>query len=101
MLRHFILLLILSVVAILFLHEVHQVLNVLVYAFNKISGYLSFIFAGDRIGLITRHVIALIILPVLIGLIVNVIYWAFTRRTIPGLFAIIWAVWLLLIALLG
>lgn len=102
MFKQFILLFILSILAIFFLSHVHQVLEILVASFRSIAEHLSFIssFLPDRPGVVVREVIALIMVPVIIALIINLIYLAIFRKTIPVFMPIIWACWLVLLALL-
>jgi len=101
MLKQFIILLILSVLAVMFMSEVHHGLQYLTATYGFVTEQLSHVFSSGRLGSILSGTITLVIIPIVIGLIVNFIYWLVKRSTLPILIPLIWVVWVLLIALIG
>lgn len=100
MLKQLVLLIVLSLLAIIFLTQVHQILHLLTAAYHYITNDLARALPGGTIGRIIRETLALVIIPLVIGLLIDLIYWAVRRRHLPFLMIIIWGLWLLLIALL-
>lgn len=100
MLKHIIIIIILSFLAIMFLSEVHYILNFLVFAYNKMNHYIGMFLPNTSMMRTISAAIALILVPVIVGLVINIIIWLITRRSFYYLWIIIWFVWLLLLALL-
>ena len=84
----------LSVVIILFMSYAHVVIQFLVNAHDWISQVLTDVFSGGHAGNLARGFIALLSLPILIGLIPAMIYWMLRRHWFPYFMEIVWVVWL-------
>lgn len=85
----------LSVAIILSMSYAQQALQYLVDAHDWISQLLTEVFSGGQAGNIARGLIALLSVPVLVGLIPTVLYWTIKRNWFPYFMEIVWVVWLL------
>lgn len=94
MLKHFIILILISVIVILLAPYLAQALHADVVAYNWISGKLIKVFAGSEIGTWLRKLIALLIIPIIIGLIPALIYWLVKRHWPTFFIGIVWIAWI-------
>jgi hypothetical protein len=97
MLKQVILILVLSLIAIFFRVELSHLLNGLVYAHNQVSHLLHMIFAEGATGRVIQNLIALLIIPLAIGLMVGVVFWLVKRDTMPHIMSVVWVLWLILL----
>lgn len=97
MIKQIILIILLSVVAIFFHHQLSHVLNGLVYAHHYITKALQTIFSEGHTARLIQEIISLLILPFLGGLIVAIIFWMSKRSAMPYAMAVIWILWLVLL----
>lgn len=94
MLKQFIFLIALSV-AIIFAMAYAQVgVQWLLAAHDWISQTLTNVFSGGQAGNTTRGIIALLSIPLLVGLVPTMIYWMLRRHWFPYFMHIVWVVWL-------
>lgn len=101
MIRHIGLMLLLSF-ALLFSMPYLQWLAAKLYQFELLFIYETrFMFPGGAIGHIIRQVITLTLTPIIFAGIAGGVYWIFTRRTLPYIEFITWALWLMLILVLA
>ncbi len=96
MYRQLVLLIILSALAVIFMNELRYVLQFLSHAQAFMAGKLGEIIAGGRVGFVIRHTIALIAIPVILGLAIHVIYYFIKKGTPPYLMHIIWVSWIVI-----
>ena len=102
MVKHIILLIILSIAAIVFRTELGQVISALLYIHQQIASTLGLVFSNSPFGLIAQSVAALLIIPIIIGSIVALLFWLFKRAVLPHTMLTIWIVWvIMLIALIS
>lgn len=97
MLKQTILIIVLSLIAIFFRLELSHALDILVQAHNGLSHLLRLIFADDAIGRTIQNLIALLLIPVICGLIVGLGFWLVKRATMPHIMAVVWVLWLILL----
>jgi hypothetical protein len=90
---------ILSVVAILFQHILHQVFSFIIATYDTIIGWLGKIFSNGYSGRLIEKTLALLLVPSLAALVVSAIYWAFKRSASPYTMATVWIFWLILVAI--
>ncbi len=100
MLKHVVIIIVLSFLAMLFLSEAHYLLNFLVFGYNKLNHSIQLFLPNNHVMQLISATASLILIPVLVGLVLNLIFWAITRRSFAHLWMAIWFVWLLLLALL-
>jgi fatty acid desaturase len=67
----------------------------LVLAHDWINDQLTQVFTGGQAGNIIRQLIALLAIPVIVGLIPTTIFWMVKRTWMPCFMQIVWVVWLL------
>jgi hypothetical protein len=94
MLKHIAAIVLLSIFVIIMMSNVQVVLNLLLSAHQWISQTLTDVFSGGPAGNLTRQLIALLCLPLLIGLIPVGIYWLAKRSFFPYFMTFVWASWL-------
>ena|SRR3990167_4028355 len=95
MLKHSIVLITLSIVIVLFMPYGQQSVQLLIDAHEWISELLTNVFSGGQAGNLARGLLALLTIPVLVGLIPAVIYWIVRRHFFPYFMEIVWVVWLI------
>ncbi len=97
MFKQVVLMIILSILTIFFLSVVHQVFHFLATMYIAASEQLSTVFSGGQMGRLVQQALVLIVIPVVIGLFINLIYYLIKRSSMPVLMPFIWLVWLLLV----
>lgn len=95
MLKQIIALIIFSVAIVLSMSYAQQVVHVLINAHDWISQILTDVFSGGQAGNLARGLIALLSMPILIGLVPAMIYWLVKRHWFPYFMQIVWVVWLI------
>ncbi len=100
MLKHIVIAIIVSLIAILAVHQSALLLHWLVYSHKVMSSLLGQIFSGGDIGALIRKTIALFMVPLIVALIPAGFYWGVTRKYFDYFPHVFWATWLLLFAVL-
>jgi hypothetical protein len=95
MIKHIAALILLSLVVILTMSHVQEVLNALLAAHQWISQTLTDVFSGGQAGNLIRELIALLCLPLVIGLVPVGIYWLAKRSFFPYFMNFVWVMWLI------
>jgi len=95
MLKQIIILLVLSVAIILGMTYAQMGVQWLLDAHDWISQILMDVFSGGQAGNIARELIALLSVPILVGLVPALIYWIIRRHWFPYFMEIVWVVWLI------
>jgi hypothetical protein len=85
---------VLSIGIILAAEYAQDAVLLLIRSHDWVSELLMSVFSGGEAGRITRGLIALLSVPILIGLIPSIIYWAIKRSWFPYFMEIVWVVWL-------
>ncbi len=95
MIKQIIAITILSLFVLISISYAHQGLQALVSLHGWISQVLTEVFSGGQVGNLIRGMIALISVPMIVGLIPATIYWIAKRHWFPYFMEIVWVVWLL------
>lgn len=95
MIKHVIAITALSVGVILSMSYAQQAVQQLLNAHEWVSQLLTDVFSGGQTGNLLRGLIALMSIPVIVGLVPSVIYWMARRSWFPYFMEIVWAVWLI------
>ena len=95
MIKHLLLLLILSLLIIVGMPYAQQAMHFLLEGHNWISRELAIVFSKDEVGNIARQFLALLAIPVLVGLFFALIYYVFRRSWLQSFMSIVWIIWLL------
>ena len=101
MLRHLLLLIVLSILAVLFLHPIDWVLNILLSLHNILVHFFDSLFTSTSTGRLISHAVSLMLAPVIITALPGFIYWLLTRRKLDYVFLIAWTVWVMLVTCLA
>jgi hypothetical protein len=72
-----------------------QTLRLLVEGHDWVSGMLTMVFNGDYAGNMARELVALLVIPLVAGLIPAIIYFLMRKNWLPYFMEIVWIVWLL------
>jgi|GEM_PF-2146937 len=101
MLKQVIIVVLLSMLAIVFAHQLNQVLQLVVTFHHLLAQTFESIFAGGKLGRFMRDLFALLIPPLflaaIIELIARLLRQESTRYAVYGL----WILWLILLVLVG
>lgn len=95
MFKQVVIIIVLSLLVILSMPYAQQGLQYLVAGHDWVNQMLMQVFSGGQAGNLTRELIALLAIPVLVGLIPAIIYWAVKRHWFPYFMEIVWVVWFL------
>ncbi|EKD70147.1 MAG: hypothetical protein ACD_46C00619G0002 [uncultured bacterium] len=95
MLKQTIALIALSIAVILSMSYAQQAVQFLLTAHDWISEILLDVFSIGQAGNLARNLIALLSIPVLVGLIPTLLYWMIRRSWFPYFMEIVWVVWLI------
>jgi hypothetical protein len=94
MIKHLILLLLLSIGIVMAMPYAAQGILALVNAHDWIAQGLSDVFSAGHAGNIAKQLIALLCIPIAAGLIPAVFYYLFRRHWFPYFMNVVWVVWL-------
>ena len=94
MIKQIVAIIALSLAIILSMAYAQQAVQQLLNAHEWISQALTDVFSGGQTGNLLRGSIALLSVPVLIGLIPALAYWMIKRHWFPYFMQIVWVVWL-------
>jgi len=95
MLKQIIAILFLSVLVITSMNYAQQAVEFLVMAHDWIAQILTEVFSGGSVGEMTRKLIALLAVPIIMGLIPAFIYWIVKRSWFPHFMQLVWVVWII------
>lgn len=85
----------LSVAVAFFMPEAQKLIHLLIKSHDWVSGSLTNVFNDGHAGNVSRELLALMIVPLLCGLIPAIIFFALRKRWLPYFMEIVWVVWLL------
>jgi hypothetical protein len=85
----------LSALVVMFTPQSKSCLEHLLAAYNWVSSTLSDVFAGGSAGKISRDLVALLVIPVLAGLIPSLLYFVVRKHWFPYFMNVVWVVWLI------
>lgn len=101
MLKHILLLIVLSIIVIIGLHQLALFLHWIGYGHAWLAGKFNLLFSGISFGFLISRVLALIIIPLIVALIPAFIYWLIKRSEMPHLFLVVWIIWIMLITIIA
>lgn len=95
MLKQAVALIALSAAIVLSMSYAQQGIQLLLNAHDWISQLLTEVFSPGQAGNLARSLIALLSIPVIVGLIPTLVYWVVRRHWFPYFMEIVWVVWLI------
>src|SRR3989338_9793983 len=98
MFKHILLLIGLSVAAIFFQEPLMHVLQFFMQVHNQIAKGLGVIFSVDAVGEVVQSVIALLLIPVVLGVILAIAHFFIKQQHFPHTMTVIWVAWAVLLA---
>lgn len=100
MLKHGIWMVVASVLAIFLKTQLAKVLHYLLLAHNKVADWLGLVFSHGSIGQLILDVLALMIIPIVIGLLVAIVLMLMKRTAKPQALVATWTAWVVLLVTL-
>jgi hypothetical protein len=97
MLKHFLLLIVASLIVILACSYVRLGLGTLAALHQWIIHALGQVLATGQLAVLLKKLLGLLIIPLALGGILEAIYWILKRGIMPYLFHVIWVTWLILL----
>jgi len=95
MLKQTVALLVLSLLVILTTPYTQHAMQYLLDAHDWIAQTLTQVFSGGEVGDMIRRLIALLAVPILVGLVPALLYWAIKRSWFPYFMHLVWVTWFL------
>lgn len=95
MLKQIIALIAFSVAIVLSMSYVQHGVQWLISAHDWVTQLLSDVFSGGQAGSLLKGLIALLSIPVIVGLVPTAVYWLVRRNWFPYFMEIVWVVWLI------
>lgn len=95
MIKQVIALIALSIAIILSMSYAQHGLQWLISTHDWVSQILTEVFSGGQAGMLARGLIALLSVPVFIGLVPALVYWVVRRNWFPYFMEIVWVAWLI------
>lgn len=84
-----------SIFIIVSMSYAQQAMQLLIDGHDWVSEILTNVFSGGQAGNLMRGLIALLSIPVLVGLVPASLYWIIKRHWFPYFMEIVWIVWLI------
>ena len=97
MLKHILLLVGCSIAAVFFKGQLVHVLHALLAVHDKIANGLAMIFSGDEVGRVLQSVIALLLIPLVLGVVIAIAHWILKQAHFPHTMTVIWVSWTILL----
>jgi hypothetical protein len=94
MIKQIIAIILLSILVILTMPYIQQGLQFVLSAYDWVAETLTQVFSGGQAGDLIRKLIALLTIPVAVGLVPVMIYWLARRKWFPYFMEIVWVMWL-------
>lgn len=94
MFKQIVVLIALSAAIVASMSYTQEAVQLLLSAHDWVSQVLTDVFSGGQAGNMARGLIALISIPVIVGLIPAIAYWMLRRHWFPYFMQIVWVVWL-------
>ena len=97
MIRQIFILLLISIVCVYFMTHITWFMHFIDHLHSIFVKQLSLIFAGGKIGMMVKEVVALVLIPLIIAAIPAIIYWFIKRQHMPYFADILWVTWIMLL----
>ena len=95
MIKKIIALIVVSVALVFFMPYAQIGVEYLLKGHAYITDLLTTVFSGEQMGTLVRGFIALLCIPLIVGLIPSIIFWMIKRHWMPWFMDIVWIVWLI------
>lgn len=100
MLKHSLWLIVFSALAIAFKQYLTHGLHYLHWLHHYLIDWLSLVFAAGPVGQLIQSILALILIPLAVGVVFASLFWLIRRKGMPHTVNIIWGVWLVMLVTL-
>lgn len=100
MIKQIILLIVASIASIFFRNQLVDGVHFLLYSHDHLAALLTGIFASDQTGRMIHDVIALLLIPVVIGGGLSFLHWIVKKKAMPHTLTVMWVIWAVLVTAL-
>lgn len=92
-----------SILAAIFIHQLHYVLSLITLAHTALYKMMGWVFSADRLGMILRQSVVFISVPIIVAFIPSLIYKLIKKTWLSQHYfmLIMWVSWVMLITLLA
>lgn len=97
MFKHILFLIGFSVAAVFLKGQLIHVLHFLLAIHDRLANGLGLIFSGDELGRVLQSTLALILIPMVAGIIVTLAHFFLKQVHFPHTMTIVWVVWTVLL----
>jgi hypothetical protein len=103
MTKHIGLFIFFSILAAVFLHELHYVLSLISLTYSALYRMMGWVFSADRLGMILRQSVVFILVPVVVAFVPSLIHKLIKKTWLSQHYFILtmWVSWVVLITLLA
>jgi len=98
MVKNILMLIVLSVAAIFFQDQLMQLLKVFMYVHAEIAKGLGVIFSINAVGEVVQSVLALLLIPAVVGIIIAIAHFFIRQQHFPHTMTVIWVCWAVFLA---
>jgi len=96
MFKHLLGLIVLSFIVVLTLSYCQDILNFIQYLHQQVFYWLGLAFSNNYVGMKLSQMLALIILPLFVGILLALLTWSIYRRLKPAIIvSTVWYIWLI------
>ncbi len=99
MIKHIVLLVVLSLAVVFFRHELVILMNGVVSLHQHLMDVFAKVFSADPLGALIQSSLALVTIPFVIGLVLACLLWILRRKLTPWLPELMWGIWLVAMTL--
>lgn len=96
MLRNSVLIIILSFIITMLLHEFEVVVRFISFATGEFHKVTAIIFSSSNVAIVAAKVALLILIPALVGIIIGGLYFLLTKKKMPYLTQLVWIAWIIM-----
>jgi hypothetical protein len=97
-LKHLLIMVTVTVAIVFTMPYCKQALQELIKFYPVILRHLSYVFAGGKLGMLIKEVIAIIALPLVVSAVVSLAYYVIRRNWLPHLINITWILWIIVVS---
>jgi len=101
MTKNFTIFFVLSILSVLFLAYLSVSAHFVDAIYVHIYDWLGMFLRGNRISMMVRQVISLILIPLIVAGVPAIVYWFFKKKLMPYFFHVLFGAWLVMITILA
>lgn len=95
--KHLLFLVAFSLAAVFFKGQLVHILHGLLAIHDRIANGLGIIFSNDEVGRVLQSVLALLFIPIVLGIVCTMAHWFLKQMHFPHTMTVIWVTWTVLL----